>query len=200
MSPFMCLLKIVSGMKCLQPWLFPFSVTRNRHLVYIVYSFILGMQIVSTPRYTTKVGGQHVLTLSFTIFRKVGSFTSLQVAICLVIQIDTEVKRTTTSKTLWDPFHFCAFQLQLGREKAEWAMQNRWLLCVVQKKLNHLLPTHSVSGSNATSFIITKLNLGAVYEVRVASEGPLGLRGYCCGSGNTVAMYTSNLRQSTKYD
>ena len=40
--------------------------------------------------------------------------------------------------------------------------------------------TRSVSGSSTTSYIITNLNLGRVYEVRVASEGLLGLSGYCC--------------------
>ena len=49
--------------------------------------------------------------------------------------------------------------------------------------------TRSVSGSSTTSYTITNLNLGAVYEVRVASEGPLGLSGYCCGSGKEVTMY-----------
>ena len=42
--------------------------------------------------------------------------------------------------------------------------------------------TRSVSGSSTTSYTITNLNLGAVYEVRVASVGPLGWSGYCCGS------------------
>ena len=42
--------------------------------------------------------------------------------------------------------------------------------------------TRSVPGSNATTYYITNLNLGAVYEVRVASNGPLGLSDYCCGS------------------
>ena len=49
--------------------------------------------------------------------------------------------------------------------------------------------THSVSGSSTTSYTITNLNLGAVYEVRVASIGPLGLSGYCCGSGKQVTPY-----------
>ena len=49
--------------------------------------------------------------------------------------------------------------------------------------------THSVSGSSTTSYTITNLNLGAVYEVRVASVGPLGLSGYCCGSGKQVMTY-----------
>ena len=51
--------------------------------------------------------------------------------------------------------------------------------------------THSVSDSNTTSYTITNLNLGAVYEVRVASVGPLGLSGYCCGSGKEVTTYNS---------
>ena len=50
---------------------------------------------------------------------------------------------------------------------------------------------HSVSGSNATSYTITNLSLGTEYEVRVASVGPLGLSGYCCGSGKRVTTYNS---------
>ena len=49
--------------------------------------------------------------------------------------------------------------------------------------------TRSVSGSSTTSYTIANLNLGAVYEVRVASNGPLGLSGYCCGSGKQVTTY-----------
>ena len=49
--------------------------------------------------------------------------------------------------------------------------------------------TRSVSGSSTTSYTITNLNLGTVYEVRVASVGPLGLSGYCCGSGKQVMTY-----------
>ena len=51
--------------------------------------------------------------------------------------------------------------------------------------------TRSVSGSSATSDTITNLNLGTVYEVRVASVGPLGLSGYCCGNGKQVTTYDS---------
>ena len=47
----------------------------------------------------------------------------------------------------------------------------------------------SVSGSSTTSYTITNLNLGTVYEVRVASVGPLGLSGYCCGNGKQVTTY-----------
>ena len=50
--------------------------------------------------------------------------------------------------------------------------------------------TRSVSASSTTSYTITNLNLGTVYEVRVASVGPLGLSGYCCGNGKEVT--TSN--------
>ncbi len=53
--------------------------------------------------------------------------------------------------------------------------------------------THSVSGSSITSYTITNLNLGTVYEVRIASVGPLGLSGYCCGSGKQVTTYNSEL-------
>ena len=49
--------------------------------------------------------------------------------------------------------------------------------------------TRSVSGSSTTSYTITNLNLGTVYEVRVASVGPLGLSRYCCGSGKEVTTY-----------
>ena len=55
--------------------------------------------------------------------------------------------------------------------------------------------THSVSGSNTTSYTITNLNLGTVYEVRVASVGPLGLGEYCCGSGKQVTTYNSECRE-----
>ena len=51
--------------------------------------------------------------------------------------------------------------------------------------------TRSVSGSGATSYAISNLTLGTVYEVRVASVGPLGLSGYCCGSGKEVTIYHS---------
>ena len=51
--------------------------------------------------------------------------------------------------------------------------------------------TRSVSGSSTTFYTITDLNLGTVYEVRAASVGPLGLSGYCCGSGKQVTTYNS---------
>ena len=54
-----------------------------------------------------------------------------------------------------------------------------------------LYTTRSVSGSSTTSCTITNLNLGTVYRVRVASVGPLGLSGYCCGSGKEVTTYNS---------
>ncbi len=54
--------------------------------------------------------------------------------------------------------------------------------------------TRSVSGSSTTSYTITNLNLGTVYEVRVASVGPLGLSGYCCGSGKEVINYNSECK------
>ena len=50
---------------------------------------------------------------------------------------------------------------------------------------------HSVSGSSTTSYTITNLNLGTVYEVRVASKGLLGLNSYCCGMGKEVTTYNS---------
>ena len=49
--------------------------------------------------------------------------------------------------------------------------------------------THSVSGSSTTSYTITNLNRGTVYEVRVASVGPPGQSQYCCGSGKQVTTY-----------
>ena len=49
--------------------------------------------------------------------------------------------------------------------------------------------THSVTGSSTTSYTITNLNLGTVYEVRVASVGILGLSGYCCGNGKEFTTY-----------
>ena len=51
--------------------------------------------------------------------------------------------------------------------------------------------TRSVSGSYTTSYTITNLNPGTVYEVRVASVGPLGPSAYCCGSGKQVTTYSS---------
>ena len=54
--------------------------------------------------------------------------------------------------------------------------------------------TRSVSGSSTTSYTITNLNLGTVYEVRVASVGPLGLSGYCCGRGKQVTTYNSECK------
>ena len=59
--------------------------------------------------------------------------------------------------------------------------------------------TRSVSGSSTTSYTITNLNLGTVYEVRVASVGPLGLSGYCCGSGKQVITYGSECKAQILY-
>ena len=50
--------------------------------------------------------------------------------------------------------------------------------------------THPATRSR-TTYTITNLNLGTVYEVRVASVGPLGLSGYCCGNGKQVKIYNS---------
>ena len=55
--------------------------------------------------------------------------------------------------------------------------------------------TRSVFGSGTTSYTITNLNLGTVYEVRVASVGPLGLSGYCCGSGKQVTYGSECIKQ-----
>ena len=49
--------------------------------------------------------------------------------------------------------------------------------------------TISVSDSSTTFHTITNLSLGEAYEVRVASVGPLGLSGYCCGRGKEVTTY-----------
>ena len=54
--------------------------------------------------------------------------------------------------------------------------------------------TRSVSGSSTTSYTISNLNLGTVYEVRVASVGHLGRSGYCCGSGKQFVTYNSECK------
>ena len=54
--------------------------------------------------------------------------------------------------------------------------------------------TYSLSGSS-TTYTIDSLNLGTAYEVRVALRGPLGLSGYCCGSGKYVTTYNREYRQ-----
>ena len=51
--------------------------------------------------------------------------------------------------------------------------------------------THSVSDSSTISYTISNLNLGTMYEVRVASVGPLGRSGYCCEGGKRVTTYNS---------
>ena len=65
--------------------------------------------------------------------------------------------------------------------------------CSVQYRRRGTTPytTHSVFDSSTTSYTITSLRLGTVYRVRVASVGPLGLSGYCCGSGKQVTTYNS---------
>ena len=57
--------------------------------------------------------------------------------------------------------------------------------------------TRSVSGSSTTSYTITNLNLGLVYEVRVASVGPLGLSRYCCGGSTNRKYVTTYNSEST---
>ena len=54
--------------------------------------------------------------------------------------------------------------------------------------------TRSVSVSSTTTYTITNLTLGTVYEGRVASVGPLGLGGHCCGSGKEVTTYNSECK------
>ena len=44
-------------------------------------------------------------------------------------------------------------------------------------------------------YTITNLNLGTVYEVRVASGGRFGLSGYCCGSGKQVTTYNRECKE-----
>ena len=58
--------------------------------------------------------------------------------------------------------------------------------------------TRSVSDSSTTSYTITNLNLGTVYEVRVASVGPLGLSGYCC-SGDTNRKYVTTYNSKSAF-
>ena len=51
--------------------------------------------------------------------------------------------------------------------------------------------TCSMSSFSTTSYIIADLNLGTMYEVRVASVGPLGPSGCCYGNGKLVTTYNS---------
>ena len=79
-----------------------------------------------------------------------------------------------------------------------WLMLDDWLL-LIHHKLNTCVQyrrrgtfsysTRSVSGSGTTSYTITNLKLGTVYELRVATVGPLGQSGHCCGSGKQVTTY-----------
>ena len=55
--------------------------------------------------------------------------------------------------------------------------------------------TRFVPGSSKTSYTITNLYRGRVYEVRVASVGPLGQSGYCCRNGKQVTTYNSECKQ-----
>ena len=69
----------------------------------------------------------------------------------------------------------------------------------VQYRRRGSYTNRSVSGSSATSYTIINLNLGSVYEVRVASVGSLGLSGYCCGSGKQVTTYNSERAIMRRY-
>ena len=69
-----------------------------------------------------------------------------------------------------------------GQEITGYSVQYR-------RRVDTSYTTYSVSGSSTTSYTITNLNLGTVYEVRVASRGHLGLSGFCCGSGKQVMTY-----------
>ena len=62
---------------------------------------------------------------------------------------------------------------------------------VVQYRKSGSSSYHNNTVFNATTHIITNLSLGTVYEVRVASMGPLGLSGYCCGNGKQATTYNS---------
>ena len=61
--------------------------------------------------------------------------------------------------------------------------------------------THAVPGSSTTSYTIADLDLGTVYEVRVAAEGPLGLSGYCSGKVVTTlsSEYILHIHAISKY-
>ena len=58
--------------------------------------------------------------------------------------------------------------------------------------------TRLVSGSSTTSYTIINLKPGTVYRVRVASNGPLGLSGYCCGSRSEKWVTTYNCEWTYK--
>ena len=64
-----------------------------------------------------------------------------------------------------------------------------------RRRGNSSYSTCSVAGSSTTSYNIVNLNPGTVYEVTVASVGPLGLSGYCCGSGKEVTAYSVGVQQ-----
>ena len=60
-----------------------------------------------------------------------------------------------------------------------------------RRKGSSFYTTRSVSDPSATSYIIANLYLGTMYEVRVASRGPLGLTEYCCRNRKPVVTYNS---------
>ena len=63
---------------------------------------------------------------------------------------------------------------------------------VQYRRIGHpFYTTLSTLSSSTTSYTITDFTLGAEYEVRVASVGPLGRSAYCCGSGKHVTTYNS---------
>ena len=74
--------------------------------------------------------------------------------------------------------------LGAGQEITDYSVQYR-------RQGTTVFTTRSVLSSSATSYTIINLNLGAAYEVRVASVGPLGLSEYCCGDGKVVTAYNS---------
>ena len=82
---------------------------------------------------------------------------------------------------------------ETGKVRVTWSRRiwssDHWLLCAVRRRGTTSYTTHLVPGSSTTSYTITNLNRGTVYEVRVVSVGPLGLSGYCCGSGKQVMTY-----------
>lgn len=51
----------------------------------------------------------------------------------------------------------------------------------------------SIAAGITESYLINKLDLGTLYEVRVATETPTGISAYCCGEGKVVMTYNGEL-------
>ena len=58
---------------------------------------------------------------------------------------------------------------------------------------------HNSTTFNTTTYIISNLTRGTVYEVRVASVGRLGETVFCCGSGKEVTTYDSECAVHTDH-